>query len=196
MAIDYRIIVIGLAFALAAVDFFSEGHFRRRKGVFKQRLVSFSAGISVAYIFLHLFPQLYQSITYVDYITKELTFIFAMTGFVLYHLIEKYIYKYARRDDMINQVELEHSLTLFFYHGVIGMVFGTLARQNIVNGLLFFIPLSLHVIINALPHSHRFQETMVKAFFTSAPLLGAVAATLMDVPPLLTTLLLGIEERL
>jgi len=189
---DYRIVALGLTFALGVIDFLSEGHFMRTKGVFKQRLVSFAAGISVAYLFLHLFPQLYSSIIGADQSYQQLTFFLMMAGFISYHIIEKWIYQHARRDEIVKEVEIEHSLTLFFYHFIIGFVFVSLLHDGLENGLLYFIPLSLHIIINALPHSHRFRGNGVRLFFTSAPLLGAVVGSFFILPTLVQTTLLGL----
>ena len=177
-----------LALLLGTVDYLSEGHFTRRKGLFKERLVSFAAGLSVSYLFLHLFPQVY---TVADDVPR-LIFLSMLVGFVAYHAIEKLIYKYARRDDVINDIELEHSVTLFCYHFVIGIVFLTLMIQSLWGGVLFFVPVSLQVIINALPHAHRFRRRGVKAFFSAAPLLGVLFALTLPLPPAIYALLLGV----
>lgn len=185
-------IAIGLTVLLGVIDYLSEGHFRRRKGLFKERLVSFAAGLSVSYIFLHLFPQIYLAAHEVP----RLIFMAMLAGFVVYHATEKLIYQYAPRDEVINDIELEHSITMFFYHFAIGIVFLSLIRQTVLDGILFFIPVSLHVIINALPHAHRFQKISVKAFFSSAPLLGVILALMVPIPPVIYALLFGIVAGL
>ncbi len=181
-------LAIGLALLLGLVDYLSEGHFMRKRGPFKERLVSFAAGLSVSYLFLHLFPQVY---TVVDDVPR-LIFLSMLIGFVAYHAIEKLIYKYIRRDDVINDIELEHSMTLFFYHFVIGIVFLTLMRESRWDGILFLVPVSLQVIINALPHAHRFRRKWIKAFFSAAPLLGVLVALVVPIPLVIYALLLGL----
>ncbi|MBI4153183.1 hypothetical protein HY497_01550 [Candidatus Woesearchaeota archaeon] len=180
-------LAIILALLLGIVDYLSEGHFTRRKGLFKERLVSFAAGLSTSYIFLHLFPRVYS----VAHEVPRLIFLSMLTGFVAYHAIEKLIYQYAPRDKVINDIELEHSFTLFFYHFAIGIVFLSLMEQSRLDGVLFFIPVSLHVIINALPHAHMFQRKVVKAFFSSAPLLGVLLAIVVPIPLVIYALLFG-----
>jgi zinc transporter ZupT len=181
-------LALGLALLLGVIDYLSEGHFMRKRGLFKERLVSFAAGLSVSYIFLHLFPQIYLTAHEVP----RLIFLAMLTGFVAYHAIEKLIYQYAPRDEVVDDIELEHSVTLFFYHFAIGIVFLSLMRQSQWDGVLFFIPVSLHVIINALPHGHRFQRMSVKAFFSSAPLLGVMMALVVPIPPVVYALLFGV----
>ena len=185
---DYRLIGISLTALLSLADFLSEGRFLRSQ--FKQRLVSFAAGVSVAYIFLHLFPQIYFSLFSSNLSIKNVTFFSMLIGFVSYHLIEKWIYHHAKRDEIVAEIEQQHVLTLFFYHFVIGIVFISLLKNNRVDGLLYFIPISLHVLINALPHSHRFEKKSVRAFFVSAPILGAILASLVTIPEVLDLMLL------
>jgi len=122
----------------------------------------------------------------------RLTFVSMLAGFVAYHIAEKSIYKHTSRDNVVKKLEIQHSLTLFFYHFSIGAVFMSLIRVDLVSGFLFFLPVSLHVIINALPHSHRFQKPSVKAFFNSAPFVGSVFALVLPFPRVLTTALIGI----
>jgi len=186
---DYRLIGISLTAFLSLADFLSEGRFLRSQ--FKQRLVSFAAGVSVAYIFLHLFPQIYFSLFNSNISTKNVTFFAMLIGFVAYHLIEKWIYQHAKRDDIVAEIEQQHVLTLFFYHFVIGIVLLSLLKNDVVDGLLYFIPISMHVLINALPHSHRFDKKSVRAFFVSAPVLGAILASLVTIPEVLDLMLLG-----
>ena len=163
-----------------------------RKQFHKQRLVSFAAGVSVAYFFLHLFPQLYLSILGAKQSLQQLTFFSMLFGFVIYHVVEKWIYQHAKRDEIKKEIELEHAFTLFFYHIAIGIVFVSIIRANVMSGLLYFIPLSLHVIINAFPYSPRFRKTAVKLFFTSAPAVGAAFAILVPIPTFINIILLGI----
>jgi len=185
-------VALGLALLLGVVDYMSEGALTRRNAFFKERFVSFVAGLSVTYIFLHLFPLVYSGAQSLP----RLIFIFMLLGFVTYHLIEKWIYKHVPREKIGKDIEREHAMTLFFYHFSIGIVFISLIRANVLDGLLFFVPVSLHVIVNALPHSHRFQRWSVKAFFSSAPFLGAVLAVVVQIPQIINFALLGVVAGL
>jgi hypothetical protein len=177
-----------LALILSIADYYSEGRFTRRKHAFKERFVSFVAGLSISYIFLHLFPQVYSGVEEL----RELIFILMLTGFTMYHVIEKWIYRHAPRDQINAEIEHEHAVTLFVYHFLIGIVFVSFMKTGIVGGLLYYIPVSLHVIINALPHSHKFQKWQRKMFYTSAPFLGAVLASIIPFSTLVNFALLGV----
>src|SRR3989344_5881026 len=125
---DYRIVAVGLTFTLGALDFLSEGHFMRTKGIFKQRLVSFAAGTSVAYLFLHLFPQLYYSILVEEPSYQQLTFFLMMIGFISYHVIGKWfavlysvvIAYYHQRIAAQSSVSWEWCAVVFYRCAIIG----------------------------------------------------------------------------
>jgi hypothetical protein len=177
-----------LTFLLGVVDYFSEGVLATRDGKFKEVFVSFVAGLSVTYIFLHLFPQVYSGAQ--DY--PRLIFLFMLFGFVFYHVAEKWVYQHAPRDKLRKEIEEQHAATLFFYHFLIGLVLVSLIQESLISGLLYFIPVSLHVIINVLPHSHKFRRWYIKAFFTGAPLFGVLVASLVDIPNVVNFGLLGV----
>ena len=56
----------------------------------KKRLVSFVAGVSITYIFLLLLPEIYKGIN----LLSEFLFLFILSGFALFHLIEKHVYQH------------------------------------------------------------------------------------------------------
>lgn len=185
-------VALGLVAFLAAINYFSEGALARTGGVVKERFVSFVAGLSASYIFLHLFPLVYSG----TQVLQRLIFIAVLFGFVAYHLVEKWIYKHAPRDKIVREVEEEHAITLFFYHFFIGIVFVSLIEKDFVGGLLYFLPVSLHVIINSLPHSHRFQRKEVKALFAGAPFFGVLFGSGVPLPEVLHFALLGVVTGL
>src|SRR3989338_5137325 len=108
-------LALGLTLLLGAVDYASEGILARYATLYKERFVSFVAGLSVTYIFLHLFPQVYSGAQAYPHLV-----------FVSYHLIEKWIYQHLPREQIIEEVEHEHAITIFFSHFFIGIVFVSL----------------------------------------------------------------------
>jgi hypothetical protein len=185
-------IAIGLTALLWLIDYLTEGKLHLCRSETREKFVSFVAGLSVTYIFLHLFPLVYSGAEYLP----RLTFLSMLAGFVVYHLVEKWIYQHAPREELGKEIEKEHAITLFIYQFSIGIVFISLIRTSIVDGLLYFIPVSLHVIISSLPHSHHFQKRSVKAFFTSAPFLGSLFALLVAIPDIVNVGLLGLVAGL
>lgn len=181
---------IVLVTLLSLADYVSEGRFKNSR--IKEKIVSLGAGISITYIFLHLFPTLYLG-------TQELSrflFIFVLLGFTIYHLVEKYIYQHAPRDKIVHEIETEHSIALFSYHFIIGIVLISMIKVNIMDGTLFFFPILFHIIIDALPHSRGYQRKSVKLFFSSAALLGAFLAIIIPIPEVIKLVLVGIVAGL
>ena len=182
---------LGLAFILSLVDYVSEGALQKSK-VLKEGFVSLAAGISTTYIFLHLLPLVYSGVGALS----RFIFIFVLLGFVVYHLVEKYIYQHAPRDKVVKDIELEHSVALFFYHFVIGIVLIALIQTGLVAGLFFFLPVSFHVIIDVLPHSHTYKKWHIKLLFAGATFLGAVLAVLIRIPEAVNFALIGLVAGL
>jgi len=119
-----------------------------------------------------------------------------MLGFVAYHLAEKYVYQHAPRDKVVKDIEIEHSVALFFYHFVIGIVLIALIRDSLFAGLLFFIPVALHVVIDALPHSHAYRKWYIKLIFASATFFGALLAAFVSLPVVVNFALIGLVAGL
>src|SRR3989344_608036 len=84
----FHIISIVLAGILSLSDYVTE-HIFSKKIRTNEKLVSFSAGVAIAYIILHLFPEISSNAL----IDGRKLFLFALLGFVSLNLIEQYIYK-------------------------------------------------------------------------------------------------------
>lgn len=78
---------------LGTIHFYSE-RFEIPEGPGRYRIISFAAGISIAYLFLVLLPHIYEAAARLH----NFIFTFLLLGFVLFHLVEKMIYKHADRE--------------------------------------------------------------------------------------------------
>ena len=86
------IIAIILAVILGVVQYFKEKTFKAC-GSYYKHVISFSAGIAITYLFLDLFPSFSEKVLKLN----QLLFIFLLIGFVVIHLVEKYISTFKRR---------------------------------------------------------------------------------------------------
>ena len=94
--IDPIPLVIIFGIILTVVHYFSESigaHFKK----YRVKLVSFSAGVSIAYFFLMLMPEIYGGIESLD----KFIFVYILIGFILFHLIEKYLYQHEEKERLI-----------------------------------------------------------------------------------------------
>lgn len=142
---------------------------------YRERVISFSAGASITYIFVQLMPEFHR----IARESSELIFIFPLAGFSSIHLIEKYIAQSGLEDEKMREEYGEvHSIFLFLYSGAIGYLIASLIAESTVTGLLFFIPILLHVAVSSLSltelHEKFSQKITVKLAISIAPILGVL----------------------
>lgn len=119
---------------------------------YAEKIISFSAGVSVTYLLLELLP-LY---TEAAFVISKLLFIAVLLGFIIHHLVEKEIYQHNRKHQLIKKLSLEENSFYFIYHIILGIVLVTFARQNIIQGLFFFASILAYTIVSNLPSgSHK-----------------------------------------
>ncbi|MBW2965886.1 hypothetical protein KY342_02150 [Candidatus Woesearchaeota archaeon] len=139
---------------------------------YQNYLISFSAGISITYIFLHLLPQFTYGITQIS----NFLFLSILIGFVIFHIVEKYIYQHSPEDKLLRELAVEDSITSFIYHFVIGIILVSFVNQGLSEGILFFIPVFLFTAVSTLPvDMTKFKS--IKAILAVSTLLGIIFAT-------------------
>ncbi len=135
------------------------------------KILSFSAGVSITYLLLDLFP----TFTEVALSINKIMFVSVLVGFIMHHLIEKEIYIHNRRHDLVKRLKEEEHVFSFVYHVILGIVLVTFAEQSIVRATLFFIPIASFVFVSTLPT--RPHERPIKSFLLAgATLIGVLFA--------------------
>lgn len=129
----------------------------------------------MTYIFLQLLPEFNKIASE----STDLIFLFPLAGFSSIHLLEKYVAKAGLGEKEMRKDYGEiHSGFLFFYHGAIGYLIASLLAENTISGLLFFIPVVLHVAVSSFSmtelHESFFQKNTVKFAISIAPVLGVL----------------------
>lgn len=150
----------------------------------RNKLISFSAGVSITFIFLELLPTTYQA----SVILQESVFVFLLLGFALFHVVEKYIYQHASREKLRFELKEEHSIAFFIYYFIVGIALYYLVTTDSIKGTLFFIPLVLHAGLSSLSmrelHGKIKESILAKTFLSAAPLAGMVFARIIAIPSL------------
>ncbi len=176
-----------LALILSAVDFFTEGLFSKASPS-KMKFISFSAGVSISYIFLVLLPEIYSGAIAIN----RLLFFSVLFGFGLFHIIEKYIRQNFTGPALRKEHRLVHSSTSFVYFFAVGFLLVKLAGSNgNLASILLFTPIMLHIIIDSLPRRHT-KNHYLRALSASSPFLGAILASFVDIGQTGNITLLGI----
>ncbi len=181
-------IIFGLVLGL--VHYFSD-KIHLAHGIHRMKTMSFTAGIFITYVFLHLFPSLYQG----DLFLIRLSLIFVLIGFALFHVIEKYIYQHASGRELKKDLKTSHSFAFFFYHFTIGIVLVNLIRTDLISGMLLFIPVFSYTAISSVSmkeiHEIVTGRKTAKFLLSISTLLGVLLATYIEIPSLLYYALFG-----
>lgn len=159
---------------MAAVHFLGEELEGAITG-YREQIVSFSSGASITYIFVQLMPEFHG----IAAESTELIFVFPLLGFSSVHLLEKYVAKSGLGDEKMKKEYGEiHSTFLFLYHGVIGYLIASLLAESAVTGLLFFLPIIMHVAVSSFSvtelHESFVKRKAVKVAITVAPMIGVL----------------------
>ncbi|MEE9406229.1 MAG: hypothetical protein V3V26_02370 [Candidatus Aenigmarchaeota archaeon] len=174
---------------LSIVHFFSESiHISFPEH--RMKIVSFSSGLFVTYLFIHLLPLLYRQ----TQIEIEISMISVLFGFTVFHIIEKYIYKHESRPVVLKKEMKEvHSIAFFIYHLMIGMVIVKLAELSMADTALFFVPILFITAIGSVSMKYLYasKNLQVKVLLSISTFIGTVVAFFMNIPEIIFISILG-----
>jgi hypothetical protein len=166
------VLAIVLAFILGLVQFFSE-QIVDTCGRFYTHVLSLSAGISVAYIFVDLFPHF--SINVVE--TNEFLFISLLVGFIFIHLLEKYVYQHSSDLQVDTRLSMINQFTSIFYHMVLGFVIFDFSKNSVEQALLLFVPIVIFTGVSTLP-VRQHSSYLIRFVVSLSTLFGVLVACL------------------
>lgn len=157
----------------------------------RMKILSFSAGISITYIFLYLFPELFQGVQYLS----RLIFLFVLIGFIGLHIIEAHIFREKTKSKIQKELKEVHSLSFFIYHLIVGIALFNITSINPIAGLLLFLPILLHTITSSISlreiHAHIKEKAIIKFILEASTLIGILIASFVFIPPYLYNAFIG-----
>ena len=166
----FHLLSLILAGILSFADYITE-HIYSKKVRTNQKLISFSAGIAIAYIILNLFPEI-STFALID---GKKIFLYALLGFASLNLVEQYVYKGLQIKNPTSYHENIHIIYFFVYNLFIGIVLVNFALRGLTQTLLFFVPFLLYIVVEILPQKFKFKSSIAKISYSMAPLFGALA---------------------
>jgi len=173
---------ITTASLLSIIFFFSDFILIRIKK-YKKEVTSYSTGLFISYIFLSMFPELFNGINHID-----ITILYiALSGFIIFHVIEKQIlYKTKDKIHKLKQLYLIDQIAFSIEHFTIGFALIFFFKvSNPVFAILIFFPLMFHIISSSLilEHLHKkIHETPIKkVLHSSIILIGAIVSIFFQV---------------
>jgi len=156
-------------------------------------MMSFSAGVTVTYVFLQLLPEQHTATEYLG----EFGSVSVLIGFSAIHLTEKWVYHHEKTAAEIrNDFREIHSLFLILYYTAIGLLLYELVQASVVNSVLFFIPVLFHTAISSFSLMELEEELLrnqiVRYLISIAALIGTAIGAVFVIPPAVFYTLLGI----
>lgn len=155
----FETLAIALAFGLAAVHWLS-GRLWFLDGVPRSRALSFAGGVSVAYVFVHLFPEVQDAGSQIAesefgplvLFAEHHVYLVALLGFVVFYGLERV----AQREGDGDRDRDVHSRGVFWLHvgsfGAYNVLVGYLLlhreESGLVGLLFFFVAMALHFLVN------------------------------------------------
>ncbi len=155
--------------------------------------LSIAGGISVAYIFMHLLPELARGHEVVagdsaipDQLEHPL-YLLALVGLCLFYGLERYvkINKHRKSGEKENGVFWPHVIIFSLYNLLIGYIFVNREDESSANLIFFFVALALHFFVNDYGLIEHYKEVYIKKgrwILSASVLLGWLVGVLVVVP--------------
>lgn len=178
------LVPLALAAVLSVMNWFSE-LYSDALGKFHSKIVSFSAGLFITYIFLFMFPEIFKG----SQLIGESVFFFVLFGFVIFHILEKYIYQHVT-DKKLLLYELSelHIGGFFADQFLVGiLLFISFSKGQDILSYFIFLPLLLHTVSSSISltqiDTHINQNKIIMFILAAAPFFGALTAFLLVLGP-------------
>lgn len=175
-----------LAIVLAIAHYYSE-EFVELFSKKLSKMLSFSAGIAISYIILYLLPKF----TYTAFKQSHYMFLAVLTGFVMFYIVDKWIYKHAPKSKLRKELALEDSLVSFVYHFFVGAILVSLVQLSLVETLFFFFPVVFFTAASALPFQVPPSKKM-QWILASSTIIGAIFAMSFFINAIIYNAMMGL----
>ncbi len=176
-----RIELILFTFVLAAANYFGQLWDVQDKRVLTQ-LRSMAAGLSTAYVFVILLPELL-----VDSETAvEVLLLPVLVGFTFFHVVLKYVTVISKKKSRLWN-ERVHLLILVTANFGTAYVAVKLLQENLKEGVILIVILAIHTLLTDIVGSKMAEETKFERkvwrfLDILSPILGGAVATLRTLP--------------
>ena len=142
-----------------------------------KKLLSLSAGMFTAIIFMEIFPFISQGAQ----VAGDVIFVGMLASFTIYHLVEEHTYQHTRGLKRRKEINSFHIIGFFVENFINGFVLATFLLLGI--SPLIFLPFLLVVVSISLSLKHlddRFNLGPSKYFLSLSVLFGAIVATFLS----------------
>lgn len=157
-----------------------------------RHLASFGAGFVILFLFLKMLPDAY-SYSVEQFGNISILAYAVVAGFVIFLLLEHFVYKHVPKEKMKEEENILHSFFLFAFHFIEGAVLVGIIATGLVNALLFFVVLlAINMAEDFSLHFLRGKEAMSSMLvLSSATLIGILFAIFVPLGAVISTILLA-----
>ena len=158
------LIQFALVAGLVLVHIFA-GKLRLLEGIPRSSWLSFAGGLSVSYVFLHLFPEMKEAQERIseegvlNLFAEQNAYFIALIGLILFYGLERLVRSNQARESGEPQQEggkttttmgvfWLHIASFAFYNALIGYLLVQRDEQNLREALVFFVAMALHFTVN------------------------------------------------
>ncbi len=182
------VIIIIIAVVMGLTDFF--GHkISSLIGEHRDAVLSFSAGLLISLLFLILVPDVI-----VNGVT-ELLFLFMLVGFLLMHLVEKYIYRHvSHKQELLEDLKIVHIIGFGLDNFLIGFIIASLVELDFSVVITLSVPLFLQMLTSSISLDSidtRLNDKYSKIILSVLPIAGAILGIVLELEYLLTNYILA-----
>lgn len=154
------LLLAGLFAVLLAIVHMFAGKLLFQGTTSHQRWLSFGSGVSVAFVFVHLLPELSESQEAIRNVNFGIAFLehhvylVALLGLAVFYGLERlarasrHLHKANERDATEPGVFWIHISSFALYNALIGYLLLHRGRSGIINLVFFFIAMALHFVVN------------------------------------------------
>jgi hypothetical protein len=188
-------LTLAMALLIACAHLFTK-NIRFLHDIQKNRLLSAAGGISVAFVFVHVLPELEKGqeifasskIEFLRYIEHHV-YLIAMTGLVVFYILERVVKVHSSSTAPGVNIFWLHITMFFFYNMLILYLLLHSIEDEFWNLFLFTIAMTLHLmtIDHALREAHEERYNRIgRWLLASAVLLGWMLSTWVELNKMAT----------
>lgn len=165
--------------------------------------LSVAGGASIAYIFLHLLPELnswqfrFDETVEENWWSGHYLYLLSLTGLTIFYGLERLAKQKKASSDHSEHARIFwlHITTYFIYNFIVGYLLVSETSRDMREALFFFIAMALHFVVNDFSLLQDHQERYVSKgrwIVSGSVLLGAAIASLISVSDHLLMVLFGL----
>lgn len=164
----------------------------------RSRWLSGASGVSVAYVFVHIFPELSQNQRELEQAGLSVGFLehhvylVALVGFSLFYALERLAKRSRQQQQQAGEGDQTslgvfwlHIVSFAFYNALIGYLLLHREEQGVLSLILFGIAMGLHFVVNddgLREHHKRMYDKMGRWILVAAIFVGWLIGRLTEIP--------------